>query len=167
MALNSHWPLLHFVNPPHLDGAARRSYRFKCKKTFIYSINFSMHDLRLLEFLAKAFRCIALFSMLGGPGGTGCDWVRFPVPGGWDSRDVSVGGVCVWLCQRVYEFWNLIDNLVYWLGISHGSLYTHWNYWKKRCLGDFLMDRSFICRDRLSGEIRFLCQGIYVNVKEF
>jgi hypothetical protein len=33
-------------------------------------------------------------SMLGSPGGTGCDEVCFPVHSGWDSRDVSVGGVC-------------------------------------------------------------------------
>ena len=36
----------------------------------------------------------APFSVLGGTGGTGCDEVRFPVYGGWDSRDVSVPGVC-------------------------------------------------------------------------
>ena len=29
-------------------------------------------------------------SMLVGPGGTGCDEVRFSVHGGWDSRDASV-----------------------------------------------------------------------------
>ena len=40
------------------------------------------------------------FSMLAGPGGTGCDEVRFPVHGGWDSRDVSVVGLfdCVKEC---------------------------------------------------------------------
>ena len=32
----------------------------------------------------------ASFSMLGGPGGTGCDEVHFPVHGGWDNRDVGV-----------------------------------------------------------------------------
>ena len=32
--------------------------------------------------------------MLGGPGGTGCYEVRFPVYSGWDSRDVGVTGVC-------------------------------------------------------------------------
>ena len=32
--------------------------------------------------------------MLDGPGGTGCDEVRFPVHGGWDNRNVSVTGVC-------------------------------------------------------------------------
>ena len=31
--------------------------------------------------------------MLGGPGGTGCNEVRFPVHGCWDSRDVGVVGV--------------------------------------------------------------------------
>ena len=36
----------------------------------------------------------ATFSMLGHPSGTGCNGVRFPVHGGWDSRDVSVVGVC-------------------------------------------------------------------------
>jgi hypothetical protein len=32
--------------------------------------------------------------MFGGPGGTGCDEVLFPVQGSWDSRDVSVAGMC-------------------------------------------------------------------------
>ena len=32
--------------------------------------------------------------MLGGPSGTGCEDVSFPVHGGWDSRDVSVAGMC-------------------------------------------------------------------------
>ena len=36
----------------------------------------------------------ASFSMLDGPGGTGYEKVRFPVHGGWNSRDVSVAGVC-------------------------------------------------------------------------
>ena len=36
----------------------------------------------------------APLSMLGGPGGTGCDDVLFPIHGGCDSRDVSVAGVC-------------------------------------------------------------------------
>ena len=31
--------------------------------------------------------------MLGGPGGNGCDELRFPVHGCWDSRDVSVAAV--------------------------------------------------------------------------
>jgi hypothetical protein len=31
------------------------------------------------------------FSMLGGSSGTGCDEVRFPVNGSWDS---NVAGVC-------------------------------------------------------------------------
>ena len=35
----------------------------------------------------------APFSMLDGPGGTGCEEVRFPVHGGWDSRDVSMAGM--------------------------------------------------------------------------
>ena len=33
-------------------------------------------------------------SMLGNPGETGCDGVRFSVHGGWNSKDVSVAGVC-------------------------------------------------------------------------
>ena len=35
-----------------------------------------------------------------GPGGTGCDQVRFPVTDDWDSRDVNVAGVfdCVKEC---------------------------------------------------------------------
>ena len=36
----------------------------------------------------------APFSMLGSPSGTGYDGVGFPVHGDWDSRDVSVTGVC-------------------------------------------------------------------------
>ena len=32
----------------------------------------------------------ASFSMLGGPGGIGCNEVRFPVHGCGDSRDVGV-----------------------------------------------------------------------------
>ena len=32
--------------------------------------------------------------MLGCPGGTDCDGVRFLVHGGWDSRDVSMADVC-------------------------------------------------------------------------
>ena len=39
-----------------------------------------MENLHLLEFLAEAFRMpCAPFSMLGGPGGPGCDEVLFPV----------------------------------------------------------------------------------------
>ena len=37
------------------------------------------------------------FSILGGPGGTGCDEVRFPLHGGWDSRDVKL----VWLAYVI------------------------------------------------------------------
>ena len=33
-------------------------------------------------------------SILGGPCGTGSDGVRFQVHDGWDSRNVSVAGVC-------------------------------------------------------------------------
>ena len=36
----------------------------------------------------------APISVFGGPGGTGCDEVRFPVHGSLDSRDISVAGVC-------------------------------------------------------------------------
>ena len=43
----------------------------------------------------------APFSMLGGPGGTGCDGVRFPVRGGSDRRDVSVVGVCDYVKECV------------------------------------------------------------------
>ena len=35
-----------------------------------------------------------LFSMLGDPGGTGCDGIHFLVHSGWDSRDVSVFDLC-------------------------------------------------------------------------
>ena len=36
----------------------------------------------------------ASFSMLDGPGGSGCNEVHFLLHGGWGSRDVSVAGVC-------------------------------------------------------------------------
>ena len=38
--------------------------------------------------------------MLGSPGGTDCDEVRFSVHDGWDSRDISVDGMfdCVKEC---------------------------------------------------------------------
>ena len=34
------------------------------------------------------------FSMLDGPSGAGWDEVRVPAHGCWDSRDISVAGVC-------------------------------------------------------------------------
>ena len=34
------------------------------------------------------------FSMLDGPGGTGCYEVCFPIHGSWDSRDVRLTGLC-------------------------------------------------------------------------
>ena len=37
---------------------------------------------------------MCVISMYGGPGGTGFDEVRFPVHACWDSRDVSVAGLC-------------------------------------------------------------------------
>ena len=37
--------------------------------------------------------------MLDSPGGTGCDEVRFPIHGCWDSRDVGVFD-CVKKCMR-------------------------------------------------------------------
>ena len=39
----------------------------------------------------------------------------FSVYGGWDSRNVGFTGVCD--CQRVYEFCNVINNLVCWWGL--------------------------------------------------
>ena len=45
------------------------------------------------------FRCHAPFLMLGNPGENGCVKVRFPVHGGWDSRDVGVFD-CVKDCTR-------------------------------------------------------------------
>ena len=48
--------------------------------------------------------------MLDGPGGTGYNEVRVPVHSCWDSRDVSVAGICD--CVRVCEFSNVIDYLV-------------------------------------------------------
>ena len=43
----------------------------------------------------------APFSMLGRPGGTGCNEVYFLVHDGWGSRDVSVAGMydCVKECM--------------------------------------------------------------------
>ena len=50
----------------------------------------------------------APFSMLGGPGGIDCDEVRFPVHGGWDSRD-SVAAVCD--CVKECMFSNVMFHL--------------------------------------------------------
>jgi hypothetical protein len=51
----------------------------------------------------------ASFSMLGGPSGTGCDEVHFPVHGGWDSIDVSVVAVldCVKECMSFVMYLNI------------------------------------------------------------
>ena len=63
--------------------------------TITYYIQFTMQNLHLSEFLAKAFQCnVHYFKMFGGPRGTGCDEVHFLVYDGWSSRDVSVAGVC-------------------------------------------------------------------------
>ena len=45
----------------------------------------------------------APFSMLGGSSGTGCDEVRFPVHGGWDST-----GVNVVICDCVKESMSFV-----------------------------------------------------------
>ena len=66
----------------------------------------------------------ASFSMLGGPGGTGCDEVRFPVHGYWDSRDDSVACMCDCVKERMI-FCNVIDNLVCWLGIVYNVCISH------------------------------------------
>jgi hypothetical protein len=39
--------------------------------------------------------------MLGSPSGTGYNKVYIPVHGGWDSRDVSVAGMCDCVKERV------------------------------------------------------------------
>ena len=51
----------------------------------------------------------APFLMLDSPGGTGCDEVRFPVRGAYDTRDVDVAGVCdcVKECMR-FVFYLII-----------------------------------------------------------
>ena len=36
----------------------------------------------------------APLSLLGGPGGTGCNGVCFLVNSNWDNRDVSVADMC-------------------------------------------------------------------------
>ena len=56
-------------------------------------------------------RC-APFSILCGPGGTGCDEVRFSVHG-WDSRDVSLAAVCDCV-KECMSFFNVIGRLVCW-----------------------------------------------------
>ena len=57
--------------------------------SFHYARTFS------LEFLSEIFSMpCASFSVLGGPGGIGCNEVRFLVHGGGDSRDVSVVHMC-------------------------------------------------------------------------
>ena len=50
-----------------------------------------MPNLHSLEFLAEAFQCHVHHYR---PGGTVCDEAGFPVLGRWDSRDISVAGVC-------------------------------------------------------------------------
>ena len=57
----------------------------------------------------------ASFSMLDGPGETGCD---VPVHSSWDSRDVIVAAVfdCVKEC-------NVFDHLICWLGIVYLILF--------------------------------------------
>ena len=41
--------------------------------------------------------------MLGGSGGTGCNGICFPVHSDWNSRDISMAGVCdcVKECMRI------------------------------------------------------------------
>ena len=57
----------------------------------------------------------ASFSMLDGPGGTGCN---VPVRSCWDSRDVIVAAVfdCVKECMEIR---NVFDHLICWLGIVY------------------------------------------------
>ena len=56
----------------------------------------------------------ASFSMLDGPGGTGC---KVPVRGCWVSRDVIVAAVCG-IC-------NVFDHLICWLGIVYSVCISH------------------------------------------
>ena len=84
----------------------------------------------LLELFSRNFLMpCALFSMLDSPGGTGCDEVRFPVRGCWDSRDIGVFD-CVKECMRFVMY--LISKYVGWglcLYISYCSVVF--------CLGPF------------------------------
>ena len=73
--------ILHYNTIMLLDSLY---YERSFSLTWVFSRSFSMP--------------CASFSMLGGPDGTGSDEVRFPVHGGWDSRDVSMVGVC---CQAL------------------------------------------------------------------
>ena len=67
-----------------------------------------MQNFHLLEYSAEAFQChVHHFQCLTVPVEL-TDEVCFPVHGGWDSRAVSVTG----MCERVYEFCNVIDHLV-------------------------------------------------------
>ena len=59
--------------------------------------------------------CTSL-SILGSPVVTGCDWVRFPVHSDWNRIDVCMTSVCA--CQRMCEFYNVVDHFVCWWGIS-------------------------------------------------
>ena len=63
----------------------------------------------------------ASFSMLDGPGGTGCN---VPVHVCWDSRDFIVAAVFL-LCQRVYGICNVFDHLICWLEIVYNVFISH------------------------------------------
>ena len=65
----------------------------------------------------------ASFSLLGSSSGTGCNEIRFPVHGGWDSRDVDVISV------SKSELCNVIDHLVCWLGIVYNVCISHIVWW--------------------------------------
>ena len=50
---------------------------------------------KIFTYLSRSFPVpCAPLSMLDGPSGTGCNGVRFPIHSGWNSRDLSVAGVC-------------------------------------------------------------------------
>ena len=50
----------------------------------------------MLRFFSRSFSVpCAPFSILGGPGETCCDGVRYPVHIGWNGSDVSMAGLVI------------------------------------------------------------------------
>jgi hypothetical protein len=94
----------------------------------------------LLEFLAEDFRChVHHFQCLVVPAELAAMRFvfRFMV---WSEQQRCW---CVWLCQRVYEFFNVIDHLVCWLGIVYNICISHIF---RRCLvwGDLVAYVKFL-----------------------
>ena len=56
----------------------------------------------------KLFGAMCTNIMLGGSGRFGCDGVCFPIHRDWNSRDVSMVGMCD--CVQECEFYNIFDH---------------------------------------------------------